>query len=127
MAELLSPDQIFITKLTEIIQANLQNENFGVTELARESGMSLYTISRKLYSIKNKRVSQFIREIRLRRAVELLRNGTFTASEVSYKVGFGSPAYFNKCFREFFGCTPGDIHSQTFMGLIKGNCPGNKN
>jgi len=109
MTETLTKDQIFIRKLTEIIKVNLQNENFGVTDLARESGMSLYAIGRKLYSINNKRVSQFIREVRLRKAMELLQNGTFTASEVSYKVGFGSPAYFNKCFREFFGCTPGDI------------------
>jgi AraC-like DNA-binding protein/tetratricopeptide (TPR) repeat protein len=105
----LTNDQIFIRKLTEIIQANLQNENFGVNDLARESGLSLYTIGRKLFSIKKIRISQFIREVRLKRAMELLSEGTFTVSEVSYKVGFGSPAYFNKCFREFFGCTPGDL------------------
>jgi len=109
MKELLTNDQIFIRKLTDIVLANLQNENFGVTDLARESGMSLYTISRKLYSIKSIRVSQFIHDVRLRRAMELLKNGTFTVSEVSYKVGFGSPAYFNKCFREFFGHTPGEV------------------
>jgi AraC-like DNA-binding protein len=85
MTEPLTNDQIFIRKLSEIIQANLQNENFGVTDLARESCMSLYKIGRKLYSIKNKRISQFIREVRLRKAVELLINGTFTASEVSIK------------------------------------------
>jgi len=113
MTQPLNSDQIFIGKLTDIVLANLQNENFGVNDLARESGMSLYTIGRKLYTIKNKRVSQFIREVRLRRAVELLNDGTFKASEVSYKVGFGSPAYFNKCFREFFGCTPGDIKKRT--------------
>jgi AraC-like DNA-binding protein/tetratricopeptide (TPR) repeat protein len=116
MTELPTNDQIFIRKLTNIVLANIENEHFGVNDLARESGMSLYAISRKLYSIKNKRVSQFIREIRLRRAVELLKNGTFTVSEVSYKVGFGSPAYFNKCFREFFGCTPGDIKKTDLNG-----------
>jgi tetratricopeptide (TPR) repeat protein/AraC-like DNA-binding protein len=116
MTEPLSPDQIFIRKLTEIIQANLQNENFGVNDLARESGMSLYKINRKLYVLKKIRVSQFIREVRLTRAIQLLKNGTFTAAEVSYKVGFGSPAYFNKCFREFFGCTPGDIKKTDLNG-----------
>jgi len=116
MTQPLNSDQIFIGKLTDIVLANLQNENFGVNDLARESGMSLYTIGRKLYTIKNKRVSQFIREVRLRRAVELLNDGTFKASEVSYKVGFGSPAYFNKCFREFFGCTPGDIKKTDLNG-----------
>jgi AraC-like DNA-binding protein len=116
MTEPISIDHAFIRKLTEIVLANLQNENFGVNDLARESGMSLYTISRKLYALKKIRVSQFIRELRLRKAVELLREGTFTASEVSYKVGFGSPAYFNKCFRELFGCTPGDIKKTDLNG-----------
>jgi AraC-like DNA-binding protein/tetratricopeptide (TPR) repeat protein len=111
MTKPLSPEQAFIKKLTDIVLANLQNENFGVNDLARESGLSLYAISRKLQSVKKIRVAQFVREIRLRRAMELLKEGTFTAAEVAYKVGFGSPAYFNKCFREYFGCTPGDIKS----------------
>jgi hypothetical protein len=54
MQESLSPDQIFISKLTEIILTNLGNENFGVNELAHESGMSLYRLGRKLHSIKKK-------------------------------------------------------------------------
>jgi TolB-like protein len=47
--------------------------------------------------------------VRLKNAMMLLQNGVFTVSEVTYKAGFGSPAYFNKCFREFFGCTPGEV------------------
>ena len=109
MTEPLSTVQPFLIKLTNIVIANLSNENFGVKELARQSGLSLYTVSRRLYSIKKIRASQFIREIRLEKAMEMLRNGENTASEVSYMVGFGSPAYFNKCFREFFGYTPGEV------------------
>jgi AraC-like DNA-binding protein len=111
MTELLTSDQIFIRKLTEIVHANLGNENLGVKELAHESGLSVYSLSRKLYSIKKKRISQFIREVRLKQSMEMLQNETFTVSEVAYKVGFGSPAYFNKCFREYFGYTPGEVRN----------------
>jgi AraC-like DNA-binding protein/TolB-like protein/Tfp pilus assembly protein PilF len=109
MQEPISPDQILIRKLTEIILANLENENFGVDELAHESGISLYRLGRKLQSINKKTVNQFIREVRLQKALEMLRYEPYTAAEVAYKTGFGSPAYFNKCFHEYFGYPPGRV------------------
>ena len=109
MAENLSRDQILIRKLTEIILANLENENFGVKELANESGMSQYRLNRRIHSISNKTINQFISETRLRKALEMLQNEELTAAEVSYRVGFSSPAYFTKCFHEFFGYPPGKV------------------
>jgi AraC-like DNA-binding protein/tetratricopeptide (TPR) repeat protein/TolB-like protein len=107
MTEPFTRDQIFISKLTEIVQMNLKHENFGVTELAGELNMTPYRLNRKLYFITGKRVNQFIRQIRLRKALELLQNEDTTASEVAYNTGFSSPAYFNKCFHEYFGYPPG--------------------
>jgi AraC-like DNA-binding protein len=112
MAVAITNDQIFINKLTEIILANLGNEKFGVKELAQESGMSLYRMSRKLHSINKKTVNQFIREVRLQKALEMLKNEEYTGSEVAYKTGFGSPAYFSKCFHDFFGYTPGEVRGK---------------
>jgi TolB-like protein/AraC-like DNA-binding protein/Tfp pilus assembly protein PilF len=109
MKEPFIPDQIFIRKLTEIIMANLRNENFGVKEFAHESGLSIYVLTRRLHTITNKSINQFIRETRLQKALELLQKGEVTATEIAYKVGFGSPAYFNKCFHEFFGYPPGKV------------------
>ncbi len=109
MAELLPADEAFIRKLTEIVLQNLANENFGVEDLARESGVSAYTLNRRMHSINQKTVSQFIREVRLQKAHEMLRNEALTAAEVSYKVGFSSPAYFNTCFHEYFGYPPGKV------------------
>ncbi|MDP4224685.1 MAG: helix-turn-helix domain-containing protein, partial [Bacteroidota bacterium] len=109
MTELLPADEAFIRKLTDIVLQNLGNENFGVEELAHEAGMSSYTLNRRMHSINQKTGSQFIREVRLQRALEMLRNETITAAEVSYKVGFGSPAYFNTCFHEYFGYPPGKV------------------
>jgi TolB-like protein/AraC-like DNA-binding protein/cytochrome c-type biogenesis protein CcmH/NrfG len=112
-------DQVFIRKLTEIIHANLGNENFGVEEFAHESGMSLYRLGRKLHSINKKTVNQFIREIRLQKALEMLQHEPYTAAEVAYRTGFGSPAYFNKCFHEFFGYPPGKV----IKGEVKNDKP----
>jgi AraC-like DNA-binding protein/TolB-like protein/tetratricopeptide (TPR) repeat protein len=109
MTEPFTRDQIFVSKLTETVLQNLKNENFGVTELAGELNMSPYRLNRKLYFITGKRVNQFIRQIRLRKALELLQNEDTTASEVAYNTGFSSPAYFNKCFREYFGYPPGKV------------------
>jgi TolB-like protein/AraC-like DNA-binding protein len=108
-------DQIFISKLTEIILANLGNENFGVNELVLEAGISHYSLTRRLHAITNKTIKQFIREVRLKRALEMLQNEEVTVSEVAYKVGFSSPAYFNTCFHELFGFAPGAVKKGDFV------------
>ena len=109
----LTSDQIFIRKLTDIVLANLGNESFGVNELARESGMSLHSLNRRLNSINKKTANQFIREVRLQKAMELLKNESLTANEVAYKVGFSSAAYFNICFSELFGYPPGKVKKES--------------
>jgi len=108
-------DQIFISKLTEIILANLGNENFGVNELVQQADISHYRLTRRLQAISNKTIKQFIREVRLQKALEMLQNEEVNISEVAYKVGFGSPAYFNTCFHEFFGYPPGAVRKGDFV------------
>jgi TolB-like protein/AraC-like DNA-binding protein/Tfp pilus assembly protein PilF len=104
-----SIDHAFTRKLTEIIRANLENENFGIKELVRETGMSRFNLNRKLQFISRKTINQFIREVRLQKAMEMLLQESVTASEVAFKVGFSSPAYFSTCFSEYFGYPPGEV------------------
>ncbi len=106
-----SPDhnQILILKLTEIVLANLGNDKFGVSELARESRISRSWLNRKVFLATGKTAHQFIQKIRLNKAMEILQNEDVTASEVAYRTGFGSPAYFSTCFHEFFGYPPGQV------------------
>ena len=104
-------NRVFIEKLTKLVEAKLANENFGPEELAAEAGMSQSNLNRKLKSFNNQTISQFIREIRLKKAKELLLNEDSTAAEISYRVGFGSPTYFNKCFHEYFGYAPGEMRN----------------
>ncbi|MEO1012591.1 MAG: helix-turn-helix domain-containing protein, partial [Bacteroidota bacterium] len=82
---------------------------FGVEELANEYGLSRSQLHKKLKKADGKSVSQFIREVRLEKSLELLtKNEGITASEVAYAVGFSSPTYFNTCFKDHFGYPPGE-------------------
>lgn len=107
-----SMNKEFIQRLTDLVEANLSNEKFGVEDLIREMGLSHSNLHRKLKSISNQTISQFIREIRLKKAKELLLNEDLTVSEIAYRVGFGSPTYFNKCFHEYFGYAPGELKNR---------------
>jgi len=102
-------EEEFLQKITKIIDANLHNEHFGVEELAAQLGMSRITLHRKVKAVVRKSVSEFIRDARLNRALELLRKNGGTVSEIAYKVGFGSVTYFNHSFHEHFGFTPGEV------------------
>ena len=98
----------FLDKIKLIILDHLDDDKFGVNELASEIGLSKSQIFRKVKSLSNKSVNQFINETRLEEAAKLILNSNLTASEISYKVGFSSPSYFNKCFSKYFGVTPGE-------------------
>ncbi len=98
----------FLSKITKVIEENISNEQFGVSELAFDIGMSRSNLLRKVKKLTNLSVSQFIRQVRLEKAMEILKESSFTVSEVSFKVGFSSTSYFIKCFREHYGYSPGE-------------------
>ena len=112
MAIYLPNDQKYIDKLVEIVEENFQNCNFGVVELAMEMGISYSSLNRKLKVIARQSISQFIRETRLKRAMELLQLQVGTVAEVAYGVGFGSTTYFSKCFHEYYGFPPGEVRKK---------------
>ena len=105
----LSKEPQFLKKLIDIIDANLHNENFGVSELAEELGLSRVTLHRKVKSVVRKSVSKLIRETRLKRAFQLLQQRNGNVSEIAFMVGFGSVAYFTRCFHTHYGFTPGEV------------------
>ncbi|NQU52965.1 MAG: helix-turn-helix domain-containing protein [Bacteroidetes bacterium] len=111
--------ETFINKIRLIVLKNIENDAFGVSELASELGFSRSQILRKVKTQTRKSANQLIREIRLEEAVKLLKEGECTASEIAYKVGFSSPSYFNKCFLDQYGFTPGEYKNQN-SGVIDG-------
>ena len=96
-------------QLTDIVVANLSDENFGPRQLANAAGMSHTTLYRKLKKISGKNASNFIRDIRLNRAREMLLDKDFTIAEIAYSVGFGSATYFSRSFHKHFGISPSDF------------------
>ncbi|HKI88856.1 MAG TPA: helix-turn-helix domain-containing protein, partial [Draconibacterium sp.] len=115
------PEQEFLSKLKEIIFTNLEKESFGVKDLAREAGVSSSMLRRRFHRNSEKSLSQFIREVRLQQALELLQKEDLTAAEIAYKVGFGSPAYFSTCFHDYFGFTPGEAKTKSIGNLQENN------
>jgi len=99
----------FLNRITKIIEENISNEQFGVSELAREIGMSRSNLLRKVKKISKISVSQFISQVRLRKAMEMLKQTSLNISEVSFRVGFSSTSYFIKCFRDYYGYPPGEV------------------
>jgi len=114
-------DQGFLNRLTEIIDTNLENENFGPTDVYHAIGMSRSNIHRKLSSITHQSLSQYIQEKRLQKAMNMLRQNSATASEIAFRTGFSSPEYFNRCFREYYGYPPGEVKKIESNGYEKPN------
>ena len=108
----------FLSQLKEVIGQNIANENFGVSELAAEIGMSRSNLLRKIKKLTKLSASQFIRQVRLQHAMDILRQTSLNVSEVSYKVGFSSTSYFIKCFREYYGHPPGEVGKREEEELI---------
>jgi TolB-like protein/AraC-like DNA-binding protein len=109
MSDLPLSETDFTTRLTTAIEKNMANEQFGVSELADEMNMSRSNLLRKVKKEYNLSVSQLISQVRLTRAMELLRSTSQNVSEVSHQVGFNSSSYFIKCFREYYGYPPGEV------------------
>ena len=104
----MSDPSSFIEKAKALVLENLSNEDFGVSELAGAMHMSRSNLLRKVKKATGLSANRFIRQIRLKESMTLLRETQQTVSEISYNVGFGSTSYFIKCFREQYGYPPGE-------------------
>jgi len=106
--EVTSLDEKFIQKALEIVEVNMENASFSVEDMAAELAMSRVSLYKKLLSLTQKTPVEFIRIIRLKRAADLMENSQSSVSEIAYKVGFNSPRYFSKYFKEFYNELPSD-------------------
>jgi TolB-like protein/AraC-like DNA-binding protein/Tfp pilus assembly protein PilF len=109
----------FIEQAEALILQQLGNAQFGVSELADALHMSRSNLLRKIKKNTKLSASQFIRQVRLKEAMELLKEDSSTVSEISYQVGFGSTSYFIKCFREQYGYPPGEVGKGTVVDTEK--------
>ncbi|TRZ70832.1 MAG: hybrid sensor histidine kinase/response regulator [Bacteroidetes bacterium] len=104
-----SVDAIFIEKAMNIVDKHITDPDFGSDEFCKEIGMSRSQLHRKLKALTSQPASEFIRTMRLKRAAKLLQESQLSVEEISYRVGFNSPAYFTKCFKALFGKTPSEF------------------
>ncbi|MFZ9032242.1 MAG: helix-turn-helix domain-containing protein [Robiginitalea sp.] len=121
------PSNGFISRARQVVLDNLLNSQFGVSALADELGVSRSELYRRVKEAEQKSASQFIREIRLERALELLNAAEHSITEIAYMVGFNSPTYFSTCFKEYFGYSPSTAdhngHTPTNGALSKTHKP----
>ena len=99
-------DKEFLKKVIEVIQENLSSSTFDVIQLADALAMSKSSLYRKTKAIIGLSPVEFIRNVRLKQGVKMLRNKSISVSEVAYTCGFSNPKYFSTCFKEEFGVTP---------------------
>lgn len=101
-------DKDFLTSFMETIQEQMGNPELTVESIGQSLGFSRVQLYRKVKALTNQSPNEVLRIARLKRAAYLLRHSKGNISEVAYKVGFNSPSYFSKCYRDYFGETPKD-------------------
>lgn len=104
-----SPDEKFMLKAMQVIEKNISEPDFDIEQLASETGVSRMQLYRKMNALTGMTVKEFIRNVRIKRAKQLLEQGTLTVSEIAYEVGFKDIAYFRKCFKAHFGVNPSEV------------------
>lgn len=99
-------EQSFITKMNDIIKANVENPKFSVEDLADKVGVSRVQLYRKVKAIIGINISDHINNVKLEKAAELLKSNEMNISEIAYSLGFSSPNYFSTAFKNKFGISP---------------------
>ena len=99
-------DKDFVEKFKALIEEKMGDSELNVEDLGREMGLSRVQLYRKIKSLTNYAPNELLRMSRLKRAASLLASSGMTVAEIAYEVGFTSPSYFTKCYKEQFGESP---------------------
>ncbi|WP_311325984.1 substrate-binding domain-containing protein [Capnocytophaga sputigena] len=99
-------EQQFITDFTQYVENSIANPELNIDEIADALGLSRSNLYRKIKSLTDYSPNELIRTIRVKYAKQLLNSKAKSISEVAYEVGFSSPSYFAKCFKDFYNESP---------------------
>ena len=105
-------DQTFVTRLREVIRDNIGDSDFSVERIGEEIGLSRVQLYRKVKALTGQTPVELLRKARLERSRRLIEKTEKSVSEIAYEVGFTSPSYFNKCFKDEFGISPGAMREK---------------
>ncbi|UII22900.1 response regulator [Fulvivirga ligni] len=113
-----SADEKFLNRLQVLLDARLTEPDFSAENFSKDIGMSRMQLHRKLKALMGVSTTEFIRSQRLKMAADLLEKADVNMSEIAYSVGFNDPSYFTKCFKESYGCTPGQ-YAQKYVADVE--------
>jgi YesN/AraC family two-component response regulator len=107
------PGDAFLAKLLDVMNKQLDNNTLTVDDLVDEMGMGRTVFFNKLKSMTGLSPVEFIREMRIKRAAQLLEERQYNITEVTYMVGMNDSRYFAKCFKNTYGVTPSEYRKAT--------------
>lgn len=102
-------EEEFLKQLFDITEKNLSDDTFNVEKLCREIGISRTQLYRKVMAVTGRSPVSFIRDLRLNKAFSLIKENKYNLSEIALEIGYNSPSYFSKCFREKYGVKASNV------------------
>ncbi|MBL7809034.1 MAG: DNA-binding response regulator, partial [Saprospiraceae bacterium] len=105
----LDPEERFLQKALRIVEENMSDEDFDMPQFCKALNMSRSNLFRKIKALTGQSATTFIRNLRLEKARELLLGTDLNVTEVCFRVGFSSPNYFSRAFRDVFGVAPSEM------------------
>ena len=116
--QVVSEDEKLLRNAVDYIEKNISNDRLSVEQLAREMAMSRVSLYKKILMLTGKSPLEFIRTVKLKRAAQLLASGQMTIAMVAFEVGFNSPTYFTRIFRDEFNLLPSE-----YIAELRKNTP----
>lgn len=114
-----SIDEELLKKAFSIVEANIENDQFDIPFFSSELGVSRTMLFSKIKAWTNFTPNEFIHEIRMKRAAQLLEQNKINISQVCYRIGFKNPKYFSKCFQKKYGMTPSQFQNKFSENYIE--------
>ena len=108
-------DKNLVEKSAQIVEKHLLDPNFSVEQLAEELGVSRSSLHRKMRVLINQSATEFIRYVRMKKALKFLKEGNLNIDEIGFAVGFNSHSYFSQCFKKLYGKTPTEYLAELKM------------
>lgn len=112
LPEVTSMDEKFLTDLKQLMEQNIDNSSLVVDDLVNEMALSRSVFFKKLKALTGLAPIEYIREMRLQRAIQLMESSQYNMTQIAYMVGLNDPRYFSKCFKQRFGVTPTDYRTK---------------
>ncbi len=113
-----NPDEIFLAQLLDYMEKNMDNSELSVDDLVQQSPIGRTQFFNKLKTLTGMSPNEFIREVRIKRAAQLIESGKYNVTEVAYMIGMNDARYFSRCFKTTYGVSPSE-YRKSLLGKDK--------